>query len=321
MTKRTITKAVKHEIPARVAIAGPSGSGKTWTGLEVATELGGKLLVIDTERRSASLYADHFDFEVINWEPPYDPRELANTIAEVAPNYEVVLVDSGSHFWMGPGGTLDMVDTAKAKSKSHNSFDAWRVGTPAQNSMVDAMLAAPCHVIFTMRSKTEYVQERNAEGKTVIRKVGMAPIQRDGIEFEFTVTVDLDHDHNAVVTKTRCTDLADQVFRPGESRKWARTLREWLASGEPPPPPERNPAPAPQEGGAPSTDTPSSAAADSGQQTLDSAGDGGGESAAPNAGACELCGATRAQTVNVRGTVRCAIAHDCKKRQEAKATA
>lgn len=311
MTTRAITKAVKFEIPARVAIAGPSGSGKTWTGLEVASELGGKVLVIDTERRSASLYADHFDFEVINWEPPYDPRELARTIAEVAPTYDVVVIDSGSHFWMGEGGTLAMVDEAKAKSRSHNSFDAWRVGTPAQNGMVDAMLAAPCHVIFTMRSKTEYVQERDRENKTVIRKVGMAPIQRDGIEFEFTVTVDLDHDHHAIVSKTRCPDLADKVYQPGESRKWASVLREWLASGEAPPPePERNTAPTPEKGGAVRQVTSQK------EEAVDDPGAGGGNNG-PALDACELCGSKRSDRVVVRGVTRCSIANECKKRQEA----
>ncbi len=41
-----------------------------------------------------------------------------------------------------------------------------------------------------MRAKTEYViQEVN--GKQVPKKIGMAPIQRDGVEYEFDVVADM----------------------------------------------------------------------------------------------------------------------------------
>jgi hypothetical protein len=55
-----------------------------------------------------------------------------------------------------------------------------------------------------MRAKTEWVQEKDTSGKTTIRKVGMAPIQRDGLEYEFDVMFDHDQDsHRAMCTKTR----------------------------------------------------------------------------------------------------------------------
>jgi hypothetical protein len=94
--------------------------------------------------------------------------------------------------------------------------------------LVEALLTAECHVIVTMRSKTEYVLEEDGKGRTAPRKVGMAPIQRDGIEFEFTVTADLDQEHRLMITKTRCHLLADKVFQPKREREMATTLREWL---------------------------------------------------------------------------------------------
>jgi hypothetical protein len=224
---------------ARVALAGPPGSGKTWTALTVGATLAGTepMLVIDTERRSASLYADDFTFETIDWSPPYDPRELASVIADVAARYGVVIVDSGSHFWMGDGGTLSIVDDAAARARGNdNKFAAWKTGTPAQQSMVDAILAAPAHVIFTMRSKVEYVQRRNDQGKTVVERIGMAPVQRDGIEYEFTVVGDLDIDHRLVVGKTRCSALAGKSYRPGDAASLGAVLRDWLAGAAATPP-------------------------------------------------------------------------------------
>jgi cytidylate kinase len=231
-----IEQAVREGNKARVALAGPPGSGKTWTALTLATELaaGGELLVVDTERRSASLYADVFAFKTIKWQPPYDPRELAQVVADVAGGFAVVVLDSLSHFWVGRGGTLAIVDDAARRSRD-NRFAGWKSGTPAQEAMVDAILDAPCHVIATMRSKMDYVQERNSEGKTVIRRVGMAPIQRDGIEYEFTVCADLDTDHHLMVAKTRCSLLASRTYGPGQAAEMGRTLKQWLDGAAPGP--------------------------------------------------------------------------------------
>jgi tRNA A37 N6-isopentenylltransferase MiaA len=43
-------KAVKFGAKLRLAVCGPSGSGKTYTLLKLATELGGPIAVVDTER-------------------------------------------------------------------------------------------------------------------------------------------------------------------------------------------------------------------------------------------------------------------------------
>lgn len=233
MSRFTIEKAVRRGNKARVALAAPAGGGKTFTALTLAAELaeGGDILVIDTERGSASLYADQFEFQTLKWEPPYNPTELGQVIGEVSPNFAVVVVDSLSHFWMGEGGTLDMVDAASERAKG-NKFAGWKTGTPAQNDMVDAMLRAPAHVIVTMRSKMEYVQEKDERGKVSIRRVGMAPVQRDGIEYEFTVTADLDIEHRLMVAKTRCSILADKVYRPGHAAEMGKALHEWLNDAE-----------------------------------------------------------------------------------------
>jgi hypothetical protein len=233
MSRFKIEKAVRRGNKARVALAAPAGGGKTYTALVLATELAdsGPILVVDTERGSASLYADQFEFQTLKWEPPYNPTELGQVIGEVAGDFAVVVVDSLSHFWMGEGGTLDMVDAASERAKG-NKFAGWKTGTPAQNDMVDAMLRAPAHVIVTMRSKMEYVQEKDERGKVNIRRVGMAPVQRDGIEYEFTVTADLDIEHRLMVAKTRCSILADKVYRPGHAGEMGKALHEWLDGAE-----------------------------------------------------------------------------------------
>ena len=62
----------------------------------------------------------------------------------------------------------------------------------------------------------------------------MAPIQRDGMEYEFDVVGDMDLDHNLLISKSRCSALADAVIsKPGA--KVAETLRvaeRWCGRAE-----------------------------------------------------------------------------------------
>lgn len=229
--------AVKTEAKLRLAIAGPSGSGKTYTALAVATALaaGGKVAVLDTEHGSASKYADIFAFDVLNESAPFHPDKVTAAINDAARGgYAVLILDSMSHFWNGPGGMTDIVDDIARRMKSPNSFAAWKDGTPIQQKMIEAIVSAPLHIIATMRSKQDYILETDERGKQRPRKVGMAPIQRDGFEYEFDVFMDMDNDNTGMIAKTRCPALTNGVFKkPGADI--ANILRDWL-HGAPPPP-------------------------------------------------------------------------------------
>ena len=72
-------KATKKRARARVGLIGPSGAGKTYTGLILATTLGQRVAVIDTEHGSASKYASLFQFDVLEL-TEYDPRTYVRAI-------------------------------------------------------------------------------------------------------------------------------------------------------------------------------------------------------------------------------------------------
>lgn len=231
MTTNPFAPASKASLKARVALCGPTGSGKTWTALEWAHVLGSRTALIDTEHGSASLYADHHQFDTLPWAPPYNPTALAETILQVPTwGYDVLVIDSLSHFWMGEGGTIDVADNAASRFGG-NSFAGWKVATPALRHLVDTMLAVDCHVIVTMRTKTEWVLDEDSRGKKAPRKVGMAPVMRDGIEYEFTLIGDLDLEHRMTISKSRCSVLADQVIQPGRAGEAASSFAAWLADG------------------------------------------------------------------------------------------
>lgn len=230
-------KATRKQRKLRMALLGPTGSGKTYSALQIARGVvgpNGRIAVIDTENYSASLYADAADFDVLNL-TTFGPADYVDAIeqAEKA-GYDAVVIDSLSHAWIGTGGALDQVDKAQARAeaanKKANSFTAWRNITPQHNRMVDKLVRANMHVIVTMRVKMEYVQELDERGKTVVRKVGLQPVQRDGLEYEFDIVGDM-ADAVFSVTKTRCSLFHDAVITKPGQREGAK-LAEWLNSGE-----------------------------------------------------------------------------------------
>lgn len=225
--------ATKTGAKARVAVQGVSGSGKTWTSLSIAHGLaeGQRFAVIDTERGAASLYAgiNGIQFDVLQMHR-YDPRDLGKALdAAAEAGYDVVCVDSWSHFWKGTDGTLDQVERAKSRY-SNNSFAGWKEGTPMQNDMVDALLAYPGHIVVTMRSQTEWVlQENEKTGKREPVRMGMRAEQRKGVEYEFGLVCEMDIHNTLRVLKSRCPALHRAVIHePNGVRDIAQPLLKWL---------------------------------------------------------------------------------------------
>lgn len=239
-------KATKEKAKLRMGLIGPAGSGKTYSALRIASSLGKKIALIDTEHGSASKYADLFDFDTLELTEFAPANYVAAIKAAEQAGYEVLIIDSLSHAWSGKGGALEMVDRASKKYQG-NSFAAWRDVTPEHNNLVETMIATNLHLIVTMRAKTEYVIEKDEKGKSMPRKVGLAPVQRDGMEYEFDIVGDMDIDNNLIVTKTRCSALAGAVIpRPGE--ELANIIKAWLTDGQEPtakPTPAPTPKPTP----------------------------------------------------------------------------
>lgn len=220
-------KAQKKKAKLRLGITGPSGSGKTYSALRLAYGFGGKIAVIDTEKGSASLYADRFDFDVLELQPPYAPERYIEAMNDaIKEGYEIIIMDSISHAWAGQGGLLNRKEQLDARGG--NSFANWAKMTPVQERFIADLINCPAHIIVTMRSKQEHVQIQE-NGKTKIQKVGLAPIQRDGFEYELTTVFDVAINHEAETSKDRTGLFVDKIFQVTE--KTGELLREWLDSG------------------------------------------------------------------------------------------
>lgn len=237
-------RAVKREARGRVALVGPAGAGKSFTMLKLARALAGpkgRIAAIDTEHGSLSKYAhtefcggagvcreeSHFEFDCDEL-ASYGTDAFLKSLEEAErAGYAVFCCDSLSHFWMGKDGALEYVDGRAKRNNNSDSFSGWKDFRPKERAMVDAMLASPLHVIVTMRTKNEYVTAENAKGKKVRQKIGLAPVQRDGIEYEFDLVGVLDDDNTLIVDKTRCFFYAGKALaKPGA--KEFQPFIEWL---------------------------------------------------------------------------------------------
>ncbi len=224
-------KAERKQAKLRLALSGPSGAGKTYGALLIARGLGGKIAVLDTERGSASLYADLVDFDVVEMGPPYTPERYVEIIHEAEKaGYDTLILDSITHEWNGEGGILQIVDEYARSKLKGNSYAAWNQGTPRHQRFIDAMLASRLHIIATMRSKAVYVETEKSNGKKGIEKQGTAPQQRDGLEYEFTVVLDLNVDGNLACASKDRTRLFQEPFQITEQA--GRDLAEWLDTGK-----------------------------------------------------------------------------------------
>jgi len=231
-------KATKEQAFLRLALFGGPGDGKSFSALRIATGLAGadgKIAAIDTESKSLSKYSDRFDFDVVELSGEREGSEgepnIANVVswimqAEVM-GYNVLVIDSLSHSWKE---LLDDVDKIAKAKYGGNSFAAWSEGTTKQRKLVNAILGFQGHVIATMRAKIEYVVEKDDRGKTAPRKIGLAPEQGKGIEYEFDMLISMSQEHIGHVIKDRTGKYQDELIeRPDE--KFGENLYEWLYEG------------------------------------------------------------------------------------------
>ena len=96
-------------------------------------------------------------------------------------------------------------------------------------------MSADAHLIATIRAKMEYVQEDYTDDRgnkrTRVVKVGMKPVQREGMEYEFSLFCDIDQDHRLVVSKGRVRALDGKCWTcPGDD--FAAPIYAWLKSGD-----------------------------------------------------------------------------------------
>ena len=193
-----VRKAERTQKALKVLLSGPSGSGKTYSALLLAKGIGGKILCLDTENKSADLYSDIVDFDKVDIEAPFTVDKYIEVMQYAESNgYQTLIVDSFTHAWAGEGGLLDEKSVLDMKPGS-NSFTNFSKITPKQERLKSAIVQADINIIGCTRAKGKLEMTKDESShKVKIEKMGMESIQREGFEFEFDTQFMIDMKHMA----------------------------------------------------------------------------------------------------------------------------
>jgi len=223
-------KAERQAMKARIVLVGPSGAGKTKSALLLAFGLvghNGKVGLLDTSNGLAKIQSELGNFFILGMHAPFTTGKYVSVVdlAEEE-GFDVLIIDSMSPAWAGVGGILEQVDKLSSKG---NKSDAWSTVQPLHYELIDRLLNSKMHIIITLKAKTEYlVSDQN--GRFIPKKVGLAPIQREGLDYDFHVTFDLDQTGHVALATTDHTGLFDgfaDVLTEADGEK----LGFWLESG------------------------------------------------------------------------------------------
>ena len=250
MTNFTIRRATHENVNLLIGLAGGTGSGKTWSAMLLAKGICGDkpFVVIDTERRRASYYADFFTFDVIDLEPPFTPDAYAKAIEFVDKSgYPAIIVDSMSHVWAGDGGVLDWQEAELDrmagedwKKREAVKMASWIKPKMAHKEMVqDTILRASAHLILCFRAEPKIEMVREG-GKTVIQPKqtltgldGWVPICEKSLPFELTVSFLLTADAPGMPKKIKLQEQHRAMFPLDKPINEAsgRLVAEWAGGG------------------------------------------------------------------------------------------
>ena len=224
-----LQNATRKKVKLRMNIASPSGFGKTYSALLLASGIASSyetIAVIDTENDSASLYAHLGNFKTIKLNPPYtaDRYIEAIKICETA-KMEVIIIDSITHFWNGPGGILEYQNSLGGR------YQDWAKATPLYQRWLSTILQSSCHIITTNRKKQAYnmITENN---RTKIEKAGLDDEIRQGYEYEMSLAFEIiNEQHMAKASKDR-TGLFANIPEFVITSKTGERLLDWCNEGE-----------------------------------------------------------------------------------------
>lgn len=223
-----VRKAQRQGARLLIQLSGVSGSGKTYTALQLAYGLAGqdanKVVMIDTENRRGSLYANALPqpFNIIDFYAPFSPGRYIQAIeAAVNAGAEVIVIDSVTHEWESEGGCEWIANQTR--------FPDWKRAKAEHKRFMTYMLQSPAHIIACTRAreKVDFSDPKNPI------KLGIQPIQEKNFSYEATVSL-LMHDQGIRQDVLKCPSELQAVLGRIDGYIGAKdglALRQWVDGG------------------------------------------------------------------------------------------
>ena len=232
-----VKKAKREKIYPKIAIIAPSGGGKTYGGLRLATGMAeeieketgkpAKILMGNTESKRGLYYANEFDYDIVDLDPPYNPEKFVELIEFAVENgYDILIIDSSSHEWEGKGGCLEL------QQQAGGTYQSWAKVTPRHQKFINAIADSPITIIATMRGKDQYEMSKDERGRASVQKLGVGAKQREGFEYEFTCTFLIDQKTNTAEVQKDNTHIFDSEGPTILTEAHGAKIMKWANSGE-----------------------------------------------------------------------------------------
>jgi hypothetical protein len=235
---------VREAVSLLISLIGPSGGGKTYTAMRLARGICGNkpFAVIDTEAGRAKHYADLFRFDHGDLKPPFRPSSYSEAIqiADKA-GYKAIIVDSGSHEWVGEGGILDWQEeelTRMAgddwKKREACKMASWIKPKLAHKQMVQKLLQVRANLIFCFRAEEKIAIEKDPNtGKTIIVPKGWQPICSKEMPYEMTVSLLLTPDRPGFPQPIKLQEQHKVLFPLNRqiNEESGKYISEWATGG------------------------------------------------------------------------------------------
>lgn len=182
-----------------IGMTGASSSGKTFSALRLATGIqsvvGGDIVLIDTENRRSTMYADNFKFQHIHFDPPFGSLDYLEALEFAASKgAKTIIVDSMSHEHESIGGLIDShekeLDRLAGddwKKRERVAMLAWQKPKAARRKLLQGITRLNANVILCFRAKTTSKPIKNKDGKTEIVPMGFMPIAGDEFVYEMSL--------------------------------------------------------------------------------------------------------------------------------------
>ena len=139
--------------------------------------------------------------------PPYTPHRYLEAIQEfLAYGVDILIVDSFSHCWEGPGGVLEMAD--QAEEHGRKGLMKWLAPKRDYKRLVSFLLSSRMHMILCSRAKQPII-EAVVDGEKTLLTQPWEPIQDKRLKYEMTIVVPMTLDGGYETEPSRLKAPAD----------------------------------------------------------------------------------------------------------------
>ena len=190
---------------AKVGILGFAGSGKTRTATEIAIglhkALGSKKPVgfVDTETGSEFVLPifQKYGIEMMVSKTRAF-RDLAEALREAPSIFDILIIDSVSHFW------VDIIESyRKKKNVTRLSFQDWAILKPMwSNDFATPFVTSALHIIVCGRAGFEYDYFEGDDGKMELYKTGTKMKAEGEFGFEPSLLIEMERIKNPEATES-----------------------------------------------------------------------------------------------------------------------